>query len=94
MAKQPSVSLSLVPQACCMTLWVLLHLPSFVKLKMRTIYPDPKAAIRFHYCKNLLKLTPTYNSEVLCIINRMWPKEKKQRKQFFKGFLPPHFPSE
>ena len=91
MAKQPSVSLALTlaPQTCCMTLCVLLHLPSFVKLKMGTIYPGPKAAVRFHYCKNLLKPMPTYNAEVLCIINRTWPKKKRNRgSNFSKAFFP------
>lgn len=68
---------------------VLIPLPSFVKLKTGTIYPGPKAAIRFHYCKKLLKLMPTDDAEVLCIINRMWPKEKRNRgSDFSKAFFP------
>lgn len=89
MAERPSASLSPVPQACCVTLCVLLHLPSFVRLKMGTIYPGPKAALRFHYCKNLLELMPMYNPELLCIINRMWLKKKGNRgSNFSKAFLP------
>lgn len=76
-----------------MTLCVLPHLPPFVRLKMGTIYPGPKAAIRFHYCKNLLKLMPTYSAELLCIINRMWPKEKrKEEEAIFQRLSFPSFP--
>lgn len=72
-----------------MTSCVLLHLPPFVKLKMGTIYPGPKAAIIFHHCKKLLKLMLAYDTEAPCNINRMWPKEKRNRgSNFSKAFFP------
>lgn len=56
---------------------------------MGTIYLGPKAAIRFHYCKNLPALVATYNTEVLWIIKGMWLKEKRNRgSNFSKGFFP------
>jgi len=64
--------------------------PAFtVMLKLGTIYPGPKAAIRFRYCKKLLKLMPTYDAEVLRVINRTWPKQKRNRgSDFSKAFFP------
>lgn len=88
MDKQPSATVSLVPRACYMTLCVLLYLPSFVRLKMGATYPGPRATVRFYYCKKLLKLVTMYDTGVICITNRMWPKEKRNRSNLSQSFFP------
>lgn len=80
MDNQPSASASLVPWACCVTLCVLLYLPSFVRLKTGAIYPGPKATVRFRYCKKLLQLVTTDDTGVMCVTNRTQPKERRNRR--------------
>lgn len=80
---------SLVPRACCVTLCVLLYLPSFVRLKTGAIYPGPKATVRFCYCKKLLQLVTTYDTGVMRVTNRMQPKERRNRRSnLWKSVFP------